>query len=188
MVFDLKIEEFKPEFAGKMNFYLSAVDDQLRHPDDQPSIGIILCKSRNELIVEYTLRDTTKPMGVSQYRLATALPDQLQGQLPTRDELAREMPYLSVVALRIDIERALRRFMALRGLEPSRAVGIRQALLELKESGEVPASAEAFLRANTVMNKAAHGLPLEPSETAEALQSASRFLAELHRLMGELGD
>jgi predicted nuclease of restriction endonuclease-like (RecB) superfamily len=187
VVFDLKIEEFTPEFAGKMNFYLSAVDDQLRHPDDQPSIGIILCKSRNELIVEYTLRDTTKPMGVSQYRLATALPDQLQGQLPTRDELAREMPYLSVVALRIDIERALRQFMALRGLEPSRAVGIRQALLELEESGEVPPSTEAFLRANAVMNKAAHGLPLEPSETAEALQSASQFLAELHRLMGELG-
>jgi YhcG PDDEXK nuclease domain len=136
---------------------------------DQPSIGILLCKSRNELIVEYTLRDTTKPMGVSQYRLATTLPDQLQGQLPTRDELAREMPYLPVVALRIDIERALRRFMALRGLEPSRAVGIRQALLELKESGEVPESAEAFLRANAVMNKAAHGLPLEPSETAEAV-------------------
>jgi hypothetical protein len=79
VVIDLKIEEFKPEFAGKMNFYLSAVDEQLRHPDDGPSIGIILCKSRNELIVEYALRDTTKPMGVSQYRLATALPDQLQG-------------------------------------------------------------------------------------------------------------
>jgi len=57
---------FKPEFAGKMNFYLSAVDDQIRHPDDGPSSGIILCKSRNELIVEYALWDTTKPMGVSQ--------------------------------------------------------------------------------------------------------------------------
>jgi hypothetical protein len=63
VVIDLKIEEFKPEFAGKMNFYLSAVDEQLRHPDDGPSIGIILCKSRNELIVEYALRDTAKPMG-----------------------------------------------------------------------------------------------------------------------------
>ena len=66
VVIDLKIEEFKPEFAGKMNFYLSAVDEQLRHPHDGPSIGIILCKSRNELIVEYALRDTAKPMRVSQ--------------------------------------------------------------------------------------------------------------------------
>ena len=88
VVIDLKIEEFKPEFAGKMNFYLSAVDEQLRHPDDGPSIGIILCKSRNELIVEYALRDTAKPMGVSRYRLATALPDQLQGQL----QLWRSLP------------------------------------------------------------------------------------------------
>jgi YhcG PDDEXK nuclease domain len=84
VVIDLKIEEFKPEFAGKMNFYLSAVDEQLRHPDDGPSIGIILCKSRNELIVEYALRDTAKPTGVSQYRLATALPDQLQAHPQSR--------------------------------------------------------------------------------------------------------
>jgi predicted nuclease of restriction endonuclease-like (RecB) superfamily len=101
VVIDLKIEEFKPEFAGKMNFYLSAVDDQLRHPDDGPSIGIILCKSRNELIVEYALRDTAKPMGVSQYRLSTALPEQFQNELPTLEEFARELPYLSLVAVRI---------------------------------------------------------------------------------------
>ena len=69
VAFELKVEGFKPEFAGKMNFYLSAVDDQLRHPHDQASIGIILCKGRNEVIVEYALRDTSKPMGVAQYRL-----------------------------------------------------------------------------------------------------------------------
>ncbi|WP_247454690.1 MULTISPECIES: PDDEXK nuclease domain-containing protein, partial [unclassified Bradyrhizobium] len=63
VVIELKIEDFKPEFAGKMNFYLSAVDDQLRHRDDQPTIGIILCKGRNKVIVEYALRDTSKPMG-----------------------------------------------------------------------------------------------------------------------------
>ena len=68
VVIELKIEGFKPEFAGKMNFYLSAVDDQLRHKDDQPTIGIILCKGRNEVVVEYSLRDTAKPMGVAQYR------------------------------------------------------------------------------------------------------------------------
>lgn len=56
VVIELKIEDFKPEFAGKMNFYLSAVDDQLRHDQNQPSIGIILCKGRNSVIVEYALR------------------------------------------------------------------------------------------------------------------------------------
>jgi len=59
-VIELKIEEFKPEFAGKMNFYLSAVDDQLRHKDDESTIGIILCKGRNEIIVEYALRDSSR--------------------------------------------------------------------------------------------------------------------------------
>jgi predicted nuclease of restriction endonuclease-like (RecB) superfamily len=65
VIIELKIEEFKPEFAGKMNFYLSALDDQLRHPDDKPSIGIILCKGRNKVVVEYALRDVSKPMGVA---------------------------------------------------------------------------------------------------------------------------
>jgi YhcG PDDEXK nuclease domain len=182
VVFDLKIEEFKPEFAGKMNFYLSAVDDQLRHPDDQSSIGIILCKSRNELIVEYALRDTAKPMGVSQYRLATALPAQLQGQLPTREELAREMPYLSLVALRFDIERALQRLVKFRGIEPSGVIGIGQALQQLKESGEVPSSTDAFVRALTTMNHAVHGVEIGPSAMAEALRSGSEFLVQLRQL------
>lgn len=84
IVIDLKVIPFKPEFTGKMNFYLSAVDDQLRHPDDQPSIGLILCKERNRLIVEYALRDTTKPMGVSTYRV---LPSQLKGDLPTARQI-----------------------------------------------------------------------------------------------------
>lgn len=88
VVFELKVEGFKPEFAGKMNFYLSAIDDQLRHRHDQPSIGIILCKDRNEVIVEYALRDMRKPMGVAQYRLSPALPEQLKRDLPTVEELA----------------------------------------------------------------------------------------------------
>jgi predicted nuclease of restriction endonuclease-like (RecB) superfamily len=83
VVIELKIEDFKPEFAGKMNFYLSAVDAQLRHADDAPSIGIILCKGKNEVIVEYALRDSQKPMGVAEYRLSTALPAGLQAELPT---------------------------------------------------------------------------------------------------------
>ena len=87
VVIDLKMTEFKPEYAGKMNFYLSAVDDQLRHPADGPSIGIILCKSKKRLIVEYALRDTAKPMGVSEFQLLAALPERLKGSLPTIDDI-----------------------------------------------------------------------------------------------------
>jgi predicted nuclease of restriction endonuclease-like (RecB) superfamily len=87
VVIDLKIGEFKPEDAGKMNFYLSALDDLLRHPDDQPSIGLILCKSKNQIIVEYTLRDMRKPIGVAEYQLTQALPEHLQLSLPTIEEL-----------------------------------------------------------------------------------------------------
>ena len=86
VVIDLKVVPFKPEFAGKMNFYLSAVDDRMRHPADQPSIGLILCKERNRLVVEYALRDTTKPMGVATYRI---LPRRLKGELPTATEIKR---------------------------------------------------------------------------------------------------
>ena len=66
---------FKPEYAGKMNFYLSAVDDLLKHPTDQPSIGLILCKSKDQIIVEYALRDTAKPMGIAEFRLLEKLPE-----------------------------------------------------------------------------------------------------------------
>src|SRR5688572_29990715 len=71
-----------------MNFYLSAIDDLLRHPDDRPSIGIILCKDRNEVVVEYALRDSGKPMGVAQYRLSAAVPEQLKDDLPSPEDLA----------------------------------------------------------------------------------------------------
>jgi hypothetical protein len=91
VVIDLKVSEFKPEYAGKMNFYLSAVDDLLRHKDDQPSIGIILCKEKNKIIVEYALRDTRKPIGVSGYKLIESLPKKLQGKLPSIQELETEL-------------------------------------------------------------------------------------------------
>lgn len=91
VVIDLKVEEFKPEFAGKMNFYLSAVDDRLRHPDDRSSIGIILCKARDRVTVEYALRDAGKPIGVSEYRLTEALPPELKSSLPTIEQLQEEL-------------------------------------------------------------------------------------------------
>ncbi|BAY44671.1 hypothetical protein SAMD00079811_22720 [Scytonema sp. HK-05] len=96
VVIDLKIEEFKPEFSGKMNFYVSAVDDLLRHLNDEPSIGMILCKSRNKTIVEYALRDMNKPIGVSTYQLRQALPENLQGSLPTVEQLEAELDAVSV--------------------------------------------------------------------------------------------
>ena len=83
--------DLQPEFAGKINFYLSAVDDLLRHPDDKPSIGIILCKSKNKIVAEYSLRDTTKPIGVSSYQLAEALPESFKGSLPSIEELESEL-------------------------------------------------------------------------------------------------
>lgn len=91
VVIDLKMTAFRPEFAGKMNFYLSAVDDLLRHPEDRPSIGIILCKSKNKVIVEYALRDTAKPLGVSEFRLTEALPEGLKGSLPAIEDLENEL-------------------------------------------------------------------------------------------------
>ena len=94
VVIDLKMGRFQPEFAGKMNFYLAAVDDLLRHPDDAPSIGIILCKTKNRVIAEYTLRDMSKPIGVAEHQRHERLPDGLQGSLPTAQELEEELSAL----------------------------------------------------------------------------------------------
>jgi predicted nuclease of restriction endonuclease-like (RecB) superfamily len=83
VVIDLKMGDFQPEYAGKMGFYLAAVDDFLRHPEDRQSIGLILCKSSNKVIVEYSLRDMSKAMGVSNYQILEALPTvaQLEAEL-----------------------------------------------------------------------------------------------------------
>ena len=93
VVIDLKMKEFKPEYAGKMNFYLSAVDDRMRHTDDQPAIGMILCKTHNRIVVEYALRDVIKPVGVAEWttRLTTSLPGDLKGSLPTIPEIEAEL-------------------------------------------------------------------------------------------------
>lgn len=91
VVIDLKMGEFEPEFSGKMNFYVSAVDHQLRSPRDAPTIGIILCKSKDKTVVEYALQGLNKPIGVSTYQLSDALPEDLQGTLPTAEQLRREL-------------------------------------------------------------------------------------------------
>ncbi len=91
VVVDLKTVPFQPDFAGKMNFYLSAVNNMLRHSDDQPSISLILCKTKNQVVAEYALEDDSKPIGISECRLAESLPDKLQGSLPTVEELEDEL-------------------------------------------------------------------------------------------------
>jgi predicted nuclease of restriction endonuclease-like (RecB) superfamily len=91
VVIDLKTGEFKPEHAGKMNFYLGIVDDQLRHEADAPSIGLILCQNRNHVIAEYALRDMDKPIGISEYELTRALPASLKSALPTVEEIEAEL-------------------------------------------------------------------------------------------------
>ena len=90
---DLKMEPFKPEFAGKMNFYLSAVDDRMRDPQDQPTIGLLLCREKNKITVEYALRHMSKPIGVAQWRtrLVESLPKKLKGALPSVTELEKEL-------------------------------------------------------------------------------------------------
>ena len=86
---ELKTVEFEPEFAGKMNFYLELLDEQEKQPDDNPSIGIILCPTKDNIEVEYSLRTNIKPIGVAEYKLTHELPKQLKGKVPTEKELKR---------------------------------------------------------------------------------------------------
>ncbi len=88
---ELKIGKFKPEYAGKMNFYLSALNDTIKLEDENPSIGIIICKDKNRTVVEYSLRDSNKPIGVSSYQLLDKLPSDLQSFLPSSEEIAERL-------------------------------------------------------------------------------------------------
>lgn len=93
VVIELKAVSFDPGFVGQLNLYLSAVDDLLRHPDDKPTIGLLLCRQKDKLVVEYALRDLKKPIGVAQWetRLVKALPKEFKGILPSIDELEKEL-------------------------------------------------------------------------------------------------
>nr|WP_272937860.1 DUF1016 domain-containing protein [Xaviernesmea oryzae] len=181
VVVELKIEDFKPEFAGKMNFYLSAVDDLLRHESDAPSIGIILCKGKNEVIVEYALRDSTKPMGVAEYRLSAALPEPLQTELPTEAEFAREFPLMTLVKLRMEVEREIRLLVADQA-DAERPLALGPMLAELHRLGMLSPTADRFRSALQIMNRAAHGLDVAPTDASEATEIATAFLAELRAI------
>ena len=86
---ELKIGKFLPEYVGKMQFYLALLDDTVRLKDENPSIGIILCKSKSKTIVEYALRESNKPIGVAAYRMVSTLPAELQDQLPAPEMIAK---------------------------------------------------------------------------------------------------
>ena len=86
---ELKIGEFIPEYIGKMQFYLAALDDLVKEESENPSIGIIICKSKDRTIVEYTLRDAKRPIGVSTYRVLTSVPEDLKGLLPAPEQIEK---------------------------------------------------------------------------------------------------
>lgn len=91
VVVELKAQAFKPEHAGQLNFYLSAVDSQIKAPDDKPTIGLLLCKTKNRLVAEYALSGIDKPIGVADYQLVRALPEPLDTCLPSIEELESEL-------------------------------------------------------------------------------------------------
>lgn len=91
VVIELKTGEFKPEYAGQLNFYLSAVDGLVKQSQDNPTIGLLLCKSKNNLVAEYSLKDMSKPIGVSEYRVTSSLPAELEKQLPSVEDIQKRI-------------------------------------------------------------------------------------------------
>lgn len=87
VVIELKIGEFKPEYAGQLSFYLTAIDEQVKEVNDNPTIGLLLCRYKNNVVVEYTIKDMNRPMGVSEYKINDYLPENLQNELPSIEEL-----------------------------------------------------------------------------------------------------
>lgn len=93
VVVELKTDKFKPEYAGKLNFYVSAVDGEMKGEQDNPTIGILICKSKNDTVVEYSLKDVNKPIGVSEYQITKSLPDELKSSLPSIEEIEVEVEH-----------------------------------------------------------------------------------------------
>ena len=101
VAFELKVGAFKPEYAGKMDFYLNLLNEKERATDDNPSIGIILCAEKDNLEVEFALKSKTNPIGVAEYQVQSTLPRELKGKLPTSEQLSE--------ALHLPIKKELRR-------------------------------------------------------------------------------
>ena len=91
VVVELKTVEFKPEFAGKLSFYTSVIDGEVKSEDDNPTIGILICKSKNDIVVEYSLNNINKPLGISEYQLSDILPKEFQSSLPSIEQIENEL-------------------------------------------------------------------------------------------------
>jgi predicted nuclease of restriction endonuclease-like (RecB) superfamily len=91
VVIEIKAGKFKPEHAGQLSFYLTAVDAQVKAAEDAPTIGLLLCKKKNRVVAEYALRDTNKPIGVAEYQLVESLPKELETSLPSIEQIEREL-------------------------------------------------------------------------------------------------
>ena len=178
VVIELKVVAFKPEFAGKMNFYLSAVDDLLREPGHAPSIGIILCQERNEVVVEYALRDVAKPMGVARYQL---VPPHIAKALPSAEELSRELAALPLVQLRNEVERTLLSTLAAHGVAQPHHKRIGALIRELENAGVDLPGSDQFMNALRTLNAAANGLPARPDDLTEAQAAVETFLQTVRR-------
>ena len=89
--YELKVGDFKPEFTGKLNFYINTVDEQIKGKNDGPTIGLLLCKTPNDTVVKYALKGISAPMGISEYEFTQALPKKLKAEMPTIEELELEL-------------------------------------------------------------------------------------------------
>jgi hypothetical protein len=91
VVIEIKAGKFSPEHIGQLGFYMTAIDAQVKHEQDAATIGLILCKSKNQIVAEYALRDNARPLGIAEYQLAQSLPESLQANLPTIEQIEREL-------------------------------------------------------------------------------------------------
>ncbi len=139
---------------------------------------LILCRSRDAVVVEYALRDTRKPMGVAEYRVGPALPERLRADLPTAAELEARMPLVSLVWLRAEIEQALRELAGAHGLAAG-GMGPAALLRELARGGVAVPGGEDLARALDAMNRAAHAMPVAPEEVEAAASAPRASLARL---------
>ena len=95
VVFELKIVDFQPEFAGKLNFYINTIDEQIKGKEHQPTIGVLLCKTPNHTVIKYSLKSISTPIGVADYELRKTLPKKLARQMPTIEELEEQLKSLN---------------------------------------------------------------------------------------------
>lgn len=147
--------------------------------NDQPSLGLILCKERNRLIVEYALRDMSKPMGVAAYRLTQALPERLKSELPTSEDLAAELPLLDFLTLRIQLEKKLAEMAKANGLEWERE-GIGMLATNLHGSDLISTELlHNIMILSDTLNRAVHGEKISIQRAQQGLETGRIILANL---------